>query len=382
MRRQVEPLFQASFDMLFSVRHDSKTVDERRARVGGNAPEDRTVRAFVPELVVDQNGLAVLGALPPDHLADVRLVVVRRDARPRFDRLIGDGAGLRLRFRANVLADRFRMKSDRERKVLQQLVELEILARVFEAGRNTGTRGGHHVLVAIAGHFRVVHPESDHEDVRCERQHTRLQQLYSLKRHAEIHHLDVAIGLCVTQTREQTARVRPVLIDVHAKCPRVADAGDADAARPLRRGVFRRPVALRAQIDVPGRISTEFLRQRRREPPQQGQTIVFGSHRREDVDIGAMSVRETAPDQCVVRDENLQPIEPGRQRAVVVAQRVRQRHEPHHRAARQEDGPQRNLAAREEDHGRDDAFRQHGQQPAARRQECSSRHRLMATSHC
>jgi len=54
-----------------------------------------------------------------------------------------------------------------------------------------------------------------------------------------------------------------------------------------------------------------------------------------------------------VLSENQQPVEPRRNRPVLVAERVRQRHEPDHRIAREVRAAQRDLRHRKEDDRRD-----------------------------
>src|SRR5215470_7589050 len=70
----------------------------------------------------------------------------------------------------------------------------------------------------------------------------------------------------------------------------------------------------------------EFSRQPRGKPAQQRHAIAVLPYRCEDVEIRTLSVREVLPDQCVVRFQNQQVVEPWRNRAVLVPHHIWQRY--------------------------------------------------------
>ena len=251
------------------------------------------------------------------------------------------------------------MKLQRQRDELQQLVDLDVRRPLFQPRRPQRRGRDDHVPVPIAGDLRVVHAESDRDDVRLHVEDARLQEPAALERrvaeHAEVLDLELRVGTELLQPRGKPRRIRLVLIDVHAERPRVADAGDADRGWSFRRERLV-PEAGVVQRDPPGRIGAELFGQRRRESAQQRGAIRRAPNRTEDVDVGAAHVRRAVPDQRVVGNENQQPIEPRGNRAVLVAERVRQRHEPHEGISRDVRAPQRDLRDEEKDGGGDEAL--------------------------
>ena len=89
----------------------------------------------------------------------------------------------------------------------------------------------HDVLVAVAGDLRIVHAESDDDDVGTKIEDAGLEQLQTLKRgiseHAEILDFVPGVGLLLMEPCRQPAGIRLILPDGHPERPRIADARDA-----------------------------------------------------------------------------------------------------------------------------------------------------------
>ena len=234
------------------------------------------------------------------------------------------------------------MEPEQERLVFQQLVPFEVPARILghflRARRERRTAcSANDVFITIAGNLGVVHAESDDEDVRVKVEHMGLQQLQPLKRgiskHAEVLDFVLGVGLLLMKPRRKAARVRFVLTNRHPERPRIADTGDANRRRRMIRCCLLTAIAVGIDAHVPCVIGAEFRRHRRNEAPEQGDPILRGVDRTEDIQIRPPRVWLVLPDQCVVVLEQIQRIVPGRNWSVVVADRVRQRHVPHHRVA-------------------------------------------------